>query len=129
MPKSRPIIPNKLYFRIGEAAEIVGVEAYVLRFWESEFPSLKPSKSPAGQRLYRKPEIEKLLRLKHLLYEEGHTIEGARKALRSHDRRQGAQTPLPFDPPGSGAALKKVRQELNGLLEMLQKRKIEAAKK
>lgn len=123
------MIPNKLYFRIGEAAEIVGVEAYVLRFWESEFPALKPSKSPAGQRLYRKPEIEKLLRLKQLLYEEGYTIEGARKVLRSHDRRPAAQTPLPFEAPGSGAALKKVRQELNGLLEMLKKKRSQDTKK
>lgn len=74
-------IPDKLYFRIGEVSRIVGVEAYVLRFWESEFPRLSPKKSGSGQRLYRRKDVELLLELKRLLYEKRFTIEGARLYL------------------------------------------------
>lgn len=74
-------VPNKLYYKIREACEIVGVEAHVLRFWETEFPSLTPPKSKSGQRTYRPKDIELLLRIRKLLYEEGYTIAGARKQL------------------------------------------------
>src|SRR3982751_159544 len=77
-------IPNKLYFKIGEVSQLVGVEAYVLRYWESEFPGLSPRKSESGQRMFRRKDVELLLRIKHLLYEQKFTIEGARKAL--HDK-------------------------------------------
>lgn len=83
MASEEPIdveIPDKLFFRIGEAAEIVGVEAHVLRYWESEF-KLRPQRSPSGQRMYRRKDLAKLLRIKRLLHEEGFTIAGARKAL------------------------------------------------
>jgi len=76
-------VPNKLYYKIREVCEIVGVEAHVLRFWEMEFPSLSPPKSKTGQRTYRPKDIELLLRIRHLLYEEGYTIAGARKQLSS----------------------------------------------
>src|SRR6267154_4896242 len=76
-----PEIPDKLYFKIGEVSELLGVEAYVLRYWESEFPVLSPKKSGTGHRLYRRKDVELLLRIKHLLYEKRFTIEGARQTL------------------------------------------------
>src|SRR5579863_5398232 len=76
-------IPDKLYFRIGEVASLCRLPAYVLRFWESEFPQLKPVKSSTGQRMYRKRDVESVLRIKQLLYEQGFTISGARQQLRS----------------------------------------------
>jgi len=75
-----PNIPDKLYFRIGEVARLVGVDAHVLRYWESEF-KMKPHRSSSGQRLYRKPDLSHFLRVKHLLHDEGYTIAGARKVL------------------------------------------------
>ena len=86
-----PPIPNKLYFKIGEVSQLVGVEAYVLRYWESEFPGLSPRKSETGQRMFRRKDVELLLRIKHLLYDQKFTIEGARKALQS-----GAKEPVPL---------------------------------
>jgi len=74
-------IPDKLYFRIGEVARLVGIKPYVLRFWETEFPSLGPKKSGTGHRLYRRKDVEQALEIKRLLYEKRYTIEGARKFL------------------------------------------------
>jgi DNA-binding transcriptional MerR regulator len=74
--------PVKLYYRIGEVAEIVGVEPHVLRYWETEFRSIRPQKSRKGQRIYSRRDVEKLLRVKDLLYTQGFTIAGARKRLR-----------------------------------------------
>ena len=74
-------VPDKLFFRIGEVADLTGVPPYVLRYWESEFKLLRPRKNHAGQRVYRKQDIELVLRIKRLLYEEGFTIAGARKHL------------------------------------------------
>jgi DNA-binding transcriptional MerR regulator len=76
-----PEIPDKLFFRIGEVSQIVGVEPYVLRYWESEFRGLSPRKSSSGQRMFRRKDVELLLRIRHLLYERKFTIEGARKVL------------------------------------------------
>jgi len=81
-----PEIPDKLYFKIGEVSELLGVEPYVLRYWESEFPVLSPKKSGTGHRLYRRKDVELLLRIKHLLYEKRFTIEGARQTLHSEAR-------------------------------------------
>ena len=81
-----PEIPDKLYFKIGEVSELLGVEAYVLRYWESEFPLLSPKKSGTGHRLYRRKDVELLLRIKHLLYEKRFTIQGARQTLHSEAR-------------------------------------------
>ena len=76
-----PFVPKKLYYKIREVCEIVGVEAHVLRFWETEFPALSPPKNKSGQRTYRPKDIELLLRIRKLLYEDGFTIAGARKQL------------------------------------------------
>src|SRR5512133_3484311 len=89
-----PDIPDKLYFKIGEVSELLGVEPYVLRYWESEFPGLSPKKSGTGHRLYRRKDVELLLRIKHLLYEKRFTIEGARQTLQA-----GGKAPKPAKVP------------------------------
>src|SRR5580700_8692674 len=90
------IIPDKLYFRIGEVATLCRLPAYVLRFWETEFPQLKPIKSSTGQRMYRKRDVESVVRIKKLLYEDGFTIAGARTQLREETKSERNQTTLPF---------------------------------
>ena len=89
---SRPAvaIPEKLFFKIGEVCELAGVQAHVLRYWESEFPMLAPQKNRAGQRVYRKRDVEIALRIKELLYEDQYTIAGAKKRL-SNDLRGGGK--------------------------------------
>jgi DNA-binding transcriptional MerR regulator len=116
-----PEIPDKLYFRIGEVSELLGVEPYVLRYWESEFPPLAPKKSGSGHRLYRRKDVETLLRIKNLLYEKRYTIEGARQAMAAESRapkakatKQGAQRELFSDDPMPG-----IRRELAEILEIL----------
>jgi len=79
-------IPDKLYFRIGEVTEITDLAAYVLRFWESEFPDISPKRTESGQRLYRKSDIETILLIKHLLYDKKFTIQGAKQHLRDRHR-------------------------------------------
>lgn len=79
-----PAIPDKLYFRIGEVARLLALPAYVLRFWESEFPQLRPAKGGTGQRLYRRRDVEALLEVRQLLYDRGYTIPGARHYLQEH---------------------------------------------
>lgn len=83
-----PRLPEKIYFKIGEVSEIVGVEPYVLRYWETEFDLLKPSKAPSKHRLYKKRDVELLLEIKRLLYTEGFTIEGARKKLKEAKKKK-----------------------------------------
>jgi DNA-binding transcriptional MerR regulator len=95
-----PEIPDKLYFKIGEVSELLGLEPYVLRYWESEFPVLSPKKSGTGHRLYRRKDVELLLRIKHLLYERRFTIEGARQSLQA-----AAKGPKPL-------VAKRVQQDL-----------------
>jgi DNA-binding transcriptional MerR regulator len=84
-----PTIPDRLYFKIGDVARICGLETYVLRFWESQFPQLKPNKSGTGQRLYRRREVELVLEIKRLVHAEGYTLPGARQVLDQHNRRSG----------------------------------------
>jgi DNA-binding transcriptional MerR regulator len=79
-------IPEKLFFKIGEVCELTGVQAHVLRYWESEFPMLAPQKNRAGQRTYRKRDVEMALRIKELLYDDQYTIAGAKKKLASELR-------------------------------------------
>jgi DNA-binding transcriptional MerR regulator len=112
------IVPDKLYFRIGEVSELCSLPAYVLRFWETEFPQLKPVKSSTGQRMYRRKDVEAVLRIKKLLYEEGFTIAGARQQLRAESKTEKNQAPLPF-PVQSTADLKRIRHGLHEILGML----------
>src|SRR5712692_3380190 len=81
-----PEIPDKLFFRIGEVSQLLGVEPYVLRYWETEFRSVAPKKTGSGHRLYRRKDVELLLKIKHLLYEKRFTIEGARQSLQSESK-------------------------------------------
>ncbi len=120
---SEPVIPDKLYFRIGEVAGLCRLPAYVLRFWETEFPQLKPIKSSTGQRMYRQRDVENVLRIKKLLYEEGYTIAGARQFLKAESKNTQRQSGLPFPKTGSSAPLKKVRQGLQEILGILTKRR------
>src|SRR5215470_5844430 len=116
------LIPDKLYFRIGEVASLCRLPAYVLRFWETEFPQLKPVKSSTGQRMYRKRDVESVLRIKQLLYEQGFTISGARQQLRSEGKSDTTQVAIPF-PAHSAAELRHIRQELREILNLLSARR------
>jgi DNA-binding transcriptional MerR regulator len=100
-------IPDKLFFKIGEVCEIAGVEPYVLRFWETEFPNLAPEKSKTGHRIYRKKDVEMVLKIKELLYDRGFTIAGARKQLNTRSRDR---------------VLNQVRDELREILALLERK-------
>ena len=116
------LIPDKLYFRIGEVADLCRLPAYVLRFWESEFPQLKPVKSSTGQRMYRKRDVESVLRIKQLLYEQGFTIQGARQHLRSEAKADKGQSTIPF-PAHSATEIQHIRQGLREILSLLTARR------
>ena len=100
--KPAPVIPDKLYFRIGDVARLCEVPAYVLRFWETEFPNLKPNKGGTGQRLYRRKDVETALRIKHLLYDLGYTIPGARQVFKTDTAAKDA-VPQQFAAPATEA--------------------------
>jgi DNA-binding transcriptional MerR regulator len=123
-------IPNKLFFKIGEVCEITDTQPYVLRYWESEFPALAPAKNSSGQRIYRRRDIETVLRIKQLLYEEGFTIAGAKKRLETEMAGRGT-TPQSqaaavvgseesVDDP-TRKALQEVRETLREILTLLER--------
>jgi len=114
-----PRLPEKIYFKIGEVSEIVGVEPYVLRYWETEFELLKPSKAPSKHRLYKKRDVELLLEIKRLLYTEGFTIEGARKKLREAKKEEKNQLKLPLTEQKYKSALVKLKKELETLRRLV----------
>jgi DNA-binding transcriptional MerR regulator len=116
------LIPDKLYFRIGEVASLCRLSAYVLRFWESEFPQLKPIKSSTGQRMYRKRDVESVLRIKQLLYQQGFTISGARQQLRAEVKSDKSQTAIPF-PTQAAPEIQHIRQGLREILDLLSARR------
>ncbi len=116
------IIPDKLYFRIGEVARLCRLPAYVLRFWETEFPQLKPVKSSTGQRMYRKGDVESVLRIKKLLYENGFTIAGARAQLRDERKSEPGQGALHF-PTQPSLKVAHLRHELQEILHILSVRR------
>ena len=105
------MLPDKLYFKVGEVSQIVGVPAYVLRFWETQFPRINPRRTPAGQRHYRKNDVELILNIKRLLYEEKFTIEGARQYLKS-------RTPGETAAPNTGP-IEEIRAELEEIRDLL----------
>jgi DNA-binding transcriptional MerR regulator len=125
-------IPNKLFFKIGEVCEITDTQPYVLRYWESEFPALAPAKNSSGQRIYRRRDIETILRIKQLLYEEGFTIAGAKKRLEAEMTGKG-DTPSSMAAAAAAAAsdgeeaavdptrtaLREIREQLRDLLTLL----------
>jgi DNA-binding transcriptional MerR regulator len=114
-------IPDKLYFRIGEVSELTQTKPYVLRYWETEFSTLKPIKSRSGHRLYRRPDVEMVFQIKRLLYQEGFTIEGARRQLADGARESDAQKP-PLPSALDGTQLDAIKRELQSILTMLSRR-------
>jgi DNA-binding transcriptional MerR regulator len=114
------VIPNKLYFRIREVSKLTNTKAYVLRYWETEFPVLKPERK-SGQRLYRRRDVETVLKIKHLLYDQGFTIEGARKQLREKSAKPDEQKPL-FRSGQDRAPLHAIKHELQSILTMLSRK-------
>jgi DNA-binding transcriptional MerR regulator len=117
-PPEDILIPDKLYFRIGEVSRLCRLPAYVLRFWESEFPQLHPVKGSTGQRNYRRRDVEVVVKIKDLLYRQGFTIPGARQHLRDEVKAQKAQAPLPF-PKQPTADLARLRAGLQEILEIV----------
>ena len=109
-------VPDKLYFKIGEVARLVGVKPYVLRYWESEFSVLRPGKTRSRHRLYRRKDVETLLEIRRLLYAEGYTIAGAKRRL-----REGARTAGTPRVSAEGATLAEARQELLDLCRLLER--------
>ena len=107
-PRKKEPIPDKLYFRIGEVARLTEIQPYILRYWESEFPLLQPKKSGTGQRLYRKRDIEIILKIKRLLYDLRYTIAGARRRLQEE-----------VEPVDLLQNVRRVRDGLEGLLKLL----------
>jgi DNA-binding transcriptional MerR regulator len=114
-----PRLPEKIYFKIGEVSEIVGVEPYVLRYWETEFDLLRPSKAPSKHRLYKKRDVELLLDIKRLLYSEGFTIEGARRKLKETKKEDKDQLKLPLAEQKYRTALVKLKRDLESLRKLL----------
>ena len=114
-----PSLPDKLYFKIGEVSNIVGVKPYVLRYWETEFEVLKPGKAPSRHRLYKKKDVELLLEIKKLLYSEGYTIEGARKKLKEGKKEDRRQLRLPLSESGYRNTLIKIKKDLQSLHKKL----------
>lgn len=104
-------LPDKLYFKIGEVSEIAALPSHVLRFWENEFPIINPKRTPSGQRLYRKSDIEFVLKIKHLLYEKKFTIKGAKKYLNSEYGEQKKKLPT--------NVVDKIRSELEQIRDLL----------
>ncbi len=119
------VIPDRLYFKIGDVARICALEPYVLRFWESQFPQLKPNKSGTGQRLYRRRDVELVLEIKRLVHGQGFTLAGARQVLEQAHQRPTAQKTLPLArsaakrSDGAAATLERVRAELREIAGML----------
>jgi len=109
MDETRPSIPDKLYFKIGEVSKITGLPSYVLRFWETEFDRIHPKRSPSGQRRYRKNDVRTILKIKHLLYEQKLTIPGARLQLK---KKTSA-------PPEGPLGKQVIRRELMQIRDML----------
>ncbi|MBW2220362.1 MAG: MerR family transcriptional regulator [Deltaproteobacteria bacterium] len=104
---NQPQLPDKLYFKVGEVSEITGVPTYVLRFWETEFAKINPKRTPSGQRLYRKNDVELILKIKFLLYKKKYTIQGAKQHLKSPSH--------PKNRNEFNALLKEIRKELESI--------------
>lgn len=125
-------IPEKLYFRIGEVSRLTRTKSYVLRYWETEFPMLRPAKSSTGHRLYRRRDVEIVFEIRRLLYGQGFTIDGARKRLTGEAglREETSKQKVLFQSSKAGAAtvgnksssLRSIRRELQGILEMLKRK-------
>jgi DNA-binding transcriptional MerR regulator len=123
-PEARVEIPPKEHFRIGEVCRLTATKAFVLRYWETEFPMLRPQKTPKGHRLYRRQDIETVLEIKRLLYEEGFTIAGARRHLREYGVNGNAAAMSRGEAslsPAGRRALQELRDELRAILTLLER--------
>ena len=116
-----PPIPDKLFFKIGEVAELAGVEQHVLRYWEEEIESLKPKKNKSGQRLYQKRDIERVFEIKQLLYAEKFTVAGARKKLKQNKKKE-TQLDIAFDRTGFKEWKADIKKDLKSILTSLDKK-------
>ena len=114
-----PQIPDKLFFKIGEVADLAGVEQHVLRYWEDEIDALKPSKNKSGQRLYQKRDVELVLKIKRLLYEEKFTIAGAKNKLKKYKKRE-TQLDFSFDREAFLEWKQGLKDDLESILESLE---------
>ncbi len=112
------VIPDKLYFKIGEVSALLNLKPHVLRYWETEFDILKPGKAPSRHRLYKRQDVELLQQIKQLLHTEGYTIEGARKKLEQRDPANN-QPPTPWPDPEYKEALLKIKDDLTSLRDMI----------
>jgi len=112
-------VPDKLYFKIGEVADIVGVKPYVLRYWESEFSTVRPTKTRSKHRLYRRKDVETLLQIKRLLHEQRFTIEGARKRLKSQQKEERQQLDMALGDRSYRSVLVRVKRDLESLHRLL----------
>jgi DNA-binding transcriptional MerR regulator len=116
-------IPDKVYFRIGEVSELTHTKAYVLRYWETEFPTLRPTKTRSGHRLYRRKDVETVFEIKRLLYQQGFTIEGARKQLAGNfGSEASAKQRHLFGSTLDGREVKAIKRELQTILTMLSRK-------
>ena len=119
--KSDPL-PDKLYFKIGEVKTLTGIEPYILRYWESEFKLIKPYRTKTNQRLYRKKDVESIIKIKKMLYEQKFTIAGAKKKIKeTPEQSQQKQPSLGFINPEYVDALKNTRNELKDIVSLLNK--------
>jgi DNA-binding transcriptional MerR regulator len=118
-PDLKVQLPDKLYFKIGEVADLVGVKPYVLRYWESEFSIVKPTKTKSKHRLYRRKDVETLLQIKQLLHNERFTIEGARKRMKSLPRDDHRQAQLPLVERTYRSLLVRIKKDIESLHRML----------
>ena len=116
-----PSIPDKLFFKIGEVAELAGVEQHVLRYWEEEIESLKPKKNKSGQRLYQKKDVERVFEIKQLLYAEKFTVAGARKKMKQNKKKE-TQLDIAFDREGFEQWKADIKQDLKSILISLDKK-------
>lgn len=117
--KPNPPIPEKLYYKIGEVSQITGVEPYILRYWEAEFKIVTPGRTNSRQRLYRRKDLDLILRIKRLLYEERYTIAGAKKKLQRERAERERQLKLEFPEKRYREALLRLKRELEDLRGLL----------
>src|SRR5262249_19470113 len=115
----KPQLPDKLYFKIGDVAKIVGVKPYVLRYWESEFSLVKPTKARSKHRLYRRKDVEALLQIKQLLHQERFTIEGARKRLKGQQKEARRPAEATVGGRSYRSVLVRVKKDIESLHRML----------
>jgi DNA-binding transcriptional MerR regulator len=114
-----PRVPEKIFFKIGEASRIIGVKPFVLRYWETEFDILKPGKAPSRHRLYKKRDVELLLEIKRLLYQEGYTIEGAKKKLKENKKEKRKQLKLLLPDSKYRNTLTRLKRDLESLRKII----------